>query len=163
MNRQEYNSCISIGLKGKKLSKEERKTEFCVTSKLCSKKAKTREEALKLCAMPKEEKIIDSDINNTNGDIFQELTCPDIHKVIIESVESAKGSLHSNNVITALEDINIIAAGLEGLENCITDKEGLDNIAKKVRSIYKQVESNAPKQDTITSLDNIATVLTKLS
>lgn len=53
MNKQEYNSCLATGLRGKTLGKEERKTEFCVVSKVCSKKASTREEALRLCSLPK--------------------------------------------------------------------------------------------------------------
>ncbi len=42
---------MSAGLKGKKgLSKEERQSLFCTTSRLCSGKASTEQEAAKLCA-----------------------------------------------------------------------------------------------------------------
>lgn len=57
MGRKEYARCVGQGLKGKKLSKEERKLEFCALSKLCSGKAKTREEALTICSQPKLPKI----------------------------------------------------------------------------------------------------------
>ena len=53
MDRKEYSRCVGDMLHGKKLSKEERQVEFCASSKLCSGKAKTREEALALCALPK--------------------------------------------------------------------------------------------------------------
>ena len=54
--RQEYASCVGQHMKGKKLSKPERQLEFCVASKLCSKKSSTREEAIRLCNLPKEPK-----------------------------------------------------------------------------------------------------------
>lgn len=56
MDRKTYNECIAKGLKGKQLNKEERKLEFCILSKLCSKKSKDRDEARELCLLPKEPK-----------------------------------------------------------------------------------------------------------
>lgn len=50
MGKEDYRNCVGAGLKGKTLGKEERKLEFCIISKLCSQKAKDREEAKKLCA-----------------------------------------------------------------------------------------------------------------
>jgi len=55
--RQEYTSCVGQGMKGKKLSREERQLEFCVVSKLCSQKTSNREEAIRLCNLPKEPKL----------------------------------------------------------------------------------------------------------
>lgn len=55
-SREEYRSCIAKGLKGKQLNKEERKLEFCIVSKLCSKKSKNREDAREVCLLPKEPK-----------------------------------------------------------------------------------------------------------
>lgn len=49
MDRKEYNSCVSKGLKGKQLSKDERKLEFCIVAKGCS-KGLSREEATRICA-----------------------------------------------------------------------------------------------------------------
>lgn len=44
-----YRQCMSTGLKGKKISDPlERRKEFCVLAKMCS-KAKTREEAERDC------------------------------------------------------------------------------------------------------------------
>jgi len=54
--REEYNACVSEGLKGKKLGKEERQQEFCIVAKLCSGKAQNRAEADALCSQPKEPK-----------------------------------------------------------------------------------------------------------
>lgn len=51
--RQEYAQCIGRGMQGKQLSKEERKLEFCVVAKLCSNKSPNREEALRVCKLPK--------------------------------------------------------------------------------------------------------------
>lgn len=53
MGRKEYAQCVGKGLRGKQFTKEERKLEFCTLSKLCSGKAKTREEALTICSQPK--------------------------------------------------------------------------------------------------------------
>lgn len=56
MNREEYNTCVAKGMTGKHLSGDERKLEFCVVAKTCSGKAKSREEAVRLCNEPKPEK-----------------------------------------------------------------------------------------------------------
>ena len=50
MSKEDYRNCVGEGLRGKTLGKEERKQEFCIISKLCSQRAKDREEAKKLCA-----------------------------------------------------------------------------------------------------------------
>ena len=57
MKREEYNACVSDGLKGKKLGKEERQQEFCIVAKLCSGKAQSRDEAKAICSQPKEPKL----------------------------------------------------------------------------------------------------------
>ena len=54
MKREEYNACVSRGLKGKKFEPGQRKTEFCILAKLCSGKSKTREDAKLVCSQPKD-------------------------------------------------------------------------------------------------------------
>ena len=49
-SRQEYNACVSTFLKGKQLTRPERKKEFCVAAKICSGKAGDRDMAAELCA-----------------------------------------------------------------------------------------------------------------
>jgi len=56
MDRAKYAKCVGDGLRGKTLGKAERKLEFCIVSKLCSSKAKDREEAMRVCSLPKEPK-----------------------------------------------------------------------------------------------------------
>lgn len=56
MDRAKYNSCVATGLRGKKLNAEQRRLEFCIVAKLCSGKAKDREEAKLVCSQPKEPK-----------------------------------------------------------------------------------------------------------
>jgi len=58
MPKTAYNQCVGDGLRGKQLSKEDRKRLFCVLSKTCSGKAQTQEEANEMCenAPPKEPK-----------------------------------------------------------------------------------------------------------
>ena len=56
MDQATYNKCIGDRMRGKKFSPEERKLQFCVSSKVCSKgisegKAKT------ICSLPKEPKL----------------------------------------------------------------------------------------------------------
>jgi len=53
MERAKYNACVANGLRGKELTKDERKLEFCVVAKVCSGKANNREEALTICSQPK--------------------------------------------------------------------------------------------------------------
>ena len=49
MKQEEYRSCVAKGLTGKTLKPNERKLEFCIVAKLCSKKAGSREEAELVC------------------------------------------------------------------------------------------------------------------
>ena len=45
-----YRRCMSEAMKGKKFpSMEDRYKEFCIQAKVCSQKAKDREEATKIC------------------------------------------------------------------------------------------------------------------
>lgn len=52
MDRAKYNSCMSPYMKGQ-MPVEERRLKFCVGSKLCSGKAKSEEEARRICSQPK--------------------------------------------------------------------------------------------------------------
>lgn len=58
MDRAKFSKCIGDGLRGKTLSREERKLEFCAVAKVCSGKSKTRDEALLICRQPKEPKTV---------------------------------------------------------------------------------------------------------
>lgn len=49
MKQEDYRKCVARGLSGKTLKPEERKLEFCVVAKLCSKKVSSREEAELIC------------------------------------------------------------------------------------------------------------------
>lgn len=51
MDRKAYNKCVGDGMRGKKLSGPERKREFCITAKLCSGKAGSRDEADQICQL----------------------------------------------------------------------------------------------------------------
>ena len=44
-----YSQCVGDAMRGKKLSPDERKREFCISSKLCSGKASARDDANRLC------------------------------------------------------------------------------------------------------------------
>lgn len=52
MDRQKYNQCMIPHMRGSK-TKEQRQKDMCVGAKICSGKAKTKEEAVKLCSVPK--------------------------------------------------------------------------------------------------------------
>ncbi len=58
MDRAKYTSCVGSGMKGKSLTREERQMEFCIVSKLCSGKAKGRDEAKVICSQPKPPKPV---------------------------------------------------------------------------------------------------------
>lgn len=53
MSQKDYRACMAKGMQGKTLTKEERKLEFCTLAKLCSKKTSSREEAQRMCSLPK--------------------------------------------------------------------------------------------------------------
>lgn len=55
MDRKAYNECMRPYITGSK-PKEQRKLDFCVGAKLCSQKASSREEAERICSLPKEPK-----------------------------------------------------------------------------------------------------------
>lgn len=67
MKREEYNACVADGMRGKKLSREERNLEFCIVAKRCSGKAKDREEAKILCSQPKEPKPVKASRRKADG------------------------------------------------------------------------------------------------
>jgi len=73
MDRKTYNQCIASGLKGKKLSRDERQLEFCVVSKLCSKKASNRGEAERICKLPKPPKSTRSRTPRSEKAIIKEI------------------------------------------------------------------------------------------
>lgn len=52
MNRQEYNQCMVKFITGKDKSKEQRKLDFCIGAKVCS-KGLSEEEAEEICSQPK--------------------------------------------------------------------------------------------------------------
>jgi len=52
MDRAKYNACMSPFIRGKDKTKEERQMGFCVGAKLCSGKAKSEDEARKICNQP---------------------------------------------------------------------------------------------------------------
>jgi hypothetical protein len=58
MDRTEYNSCMSPWIKGKGISQEDRRLNFCAGAKVCTGKASSIEEAKKICLSqpPKEPK-----------------------------------------------------------------------------------------------------------
>jgi len=55
MHKQEYQGCMTKNLQKlqKGISTDERKLSFCSFAKLCSGKAPTMEEAMKICREPK--------------------------------------------------------------------------------------------------------------
>ena len=52
MNREEYNACMAPYMQGSK-TKEQRQHDMCIGAKICSGKAKTEEEADKICSIPR--------------------------------------------------------------------------------------------------------------
>ena len=58
MKREEYNACMCKGMTGKKLSKDERKLEFCVVAKTCVNPNMSRDEAASVCKLPKPPKAV---------------------------------------------------------------------------------------------------------
>jgi len=53
MDRAKYNTCMRPYIEGKGKSKEQRKLDFCTGAKICSQKASSQEEAIRLCSLPK--------------------------------------------------------------------------------------------------------------
>lgn len=53
MDREAYNECMKPHMAGKGKTKEERRVGMCVGAKLCTGKAKTEDEAIRICSIPK--------------------------------------------------------------------------------------------------------------
>lgn len=56
MKREDYNQCMRPYITGSK-PKEQRKLDFCIGAKVCSSKAKNKEEAKQMCMLPKTPKL----------------------------------------------------------------------------------------------------------
>ena len=49
MDRAAFNRCLGQHLRGKKLTRDQRKMAWCVAAKVCSGKAKDEKEAVQVC------------------------------------------------------------------------------------------------------------------
>jgi hypothetical protein len=114
MNRQEYNACISSGMKGKQLSKEERRLEFCIVAKTCSGKAKNREEAMLICSQPKEPKAVKAAKRSGKS----------CEKGAVELAQCVMGYLEDSEIYKQVMNINSAGAAIaDALMECQCDSQ----------------------------------------
>lgn len=101
MDRQKYARCVGEGLKGKHLTKEARQMEFCVVSKLCSGKSKSREEAQLVCSQPKPLKPVRG-LRRVRGDSCEK-DAVRLSACIVERIDMNLAS-NVNSIETAIAD-----------------------------------------------------------
>jgi hypothetical protein len=111
VDRAAYNACVGEGMKGKHLTKDERKLEFCIASKLCSGKAGDRDEAQRLCSLPKPPKE------------------PKLRRHRAEATPAPDDACDLNQFLDVASQFNNVYIGVLG-SNCAPCRE-LDRMIKK--------------------------------
>lgn len=102
MDRADYNACMSQGMSGKELSKEERRREFCVVAKMCSGKAKDRDSASNLCSRGRE----DANGRSERANKRHSKVCLDKDtKILIQNIIKSQGLEDQDFILSALERI----------------------------------------------------------
>ncbi len=130
MDRALYNSCIGGKLKGLHLSKEERKLEFCIVSKVCSGKAADRDAAIAACNVPKLSKWV-------KGAKAKEpdLPCPERRNRVLSSLDSIVQQLKSGQT----EETKALAGlVMQDIFACHQD-DGLPQLAKEAMDEVKDL------------------------
>ena len=100
MSRVEYASCVGKGLKGKKFTRDERRLEFCILSKLCSHKSKDREEAKFICSQPKEPKPLKARAGKGQGK-YCDKEVLELSQCMVENIDMSLAS-NINSIGTAI-------------------------------------------------------------
>ena len=104
MDRVKYNTCMSPHMKGKGLTKDERRMKMCVGAKLCTGKANTEKEAIALCNLPREPKpgsvkkargvnpcVRDVTARVASGELPQDTDVLDVCREVMDQVEEEPG------------------------------------------------------------------------
>ena len=105
--REEYNSCIKKFISGTGKTPEQRRLSFCIGAKICSHKAKTEEEAKKICLLPKPDKPDKSeDSEKKTRKSHKKNDCtPCIGKDIIKALYDGDSDLMDSLMEGPLKDI----------------------------------------------------------
>ena len=124
MDRAQYNTCMSPHMKGTGLTKEQRQRKMCIGAKLCTGKAKTEEEAIALCNVPKEPKaasvkkargvnpcVRDVTARVESGELPQDTDVADVCSEVMDQVEEEPGvkvKIGSRKKILSMEEFERI-------------------------------------------------------
>ncbi len=130
-SRQEYNSCMRPYITGKDKTKEERRTGFCIGAKICSGKAKTEDEAVKLCNKPKLPKWA------KGGEKTEEekpLPCPERMHVVALNIDSIIGIVKAGQTDNIKETLS---KTLKDIHEC---REGQDDLIALATDTFEEVK-----------------------
>ncbi|MFA5378445.1 MAG: hypothetical protein WC455_22010 [Dehalococcoidia bacterium] len=148
MDREKYNSCLAEGLKGKTLSKEERKSEFCIQAKICSGKASSRSEAEKKCAERVDKNTADIDVS----------TCPALlSDVVNQRIDVITLAMKSGD----LKEVSpVIEQTLSDVVACRPDlKDFTNDVFKGINSMSGRYYFKGEIRDAIDNLKLLAALL----
>lgn len=155
-NRQEYAQCVGSHMKGKKLSKEERKLEFCIAAKTCSGKTKTREEAETICSRPKLPKWAKQNIENQ----APSLSCDERMTRTAENIDAIALQLKTGEVA---EVKSVAAQVLDDLIKCRAADKELIALAEMsmsdINTLSKRHYLKGEAKDTINQLKAIKEII----
>ncbi len=87
MPRQEYTDCMVPHISGTGKTKEQRLMSFCIGAKLCSKKARTKEEARQICSQPKPAKETKAKRGKRNKELNCEQEIEQLVPCIVDHID----------------------------------------------------------------------------
>jgi len=132
MDRAAFNSCMRPYMGGKGKSKEERRMNMCIGAKLCTGKAKTEEEALKICNKPKLPKWA----KEGKKEEEENLTCPQRDERLRATITETKDTMKSGQT----DDLKpLLARSLKDIHTCHADDDDIVKLADDTFSNVKEV------------------------
>jgi hypothetical protein len=138
-SREEYNKCMRPHMTGSK-TKQQRKLDFCIGSKLCSSKAQTEEEALHLCSniALKQKQQTPSATNNP---------CASVIDMATWVQQPGDGSVCRPCLLAPVTQWYMDVLKTHGMDNLAADLEGaVDGGEAALASKLDEVKSKVPPE-----------------
>ncbi len=131
MDRATYNACIGNAMRGRQLTRQERKAAFCIASKVCSGKAANEEEAGRICALPKAARAAKTKPNEP------QLPCADRMARVKNSLETMELKVKSGQ---AEEVVDLAKQTLGDVETCVAEP-GTVELFREAMDVVKKLGS----------------------
>ncbi len=158
--REEFNVCMKPHISGKDKTKEERKLGFCIGAKLCSGKAKTEEEAIKLCNQPKVPKWAGGEKKEKAEELEEKLTCPQRMERTLKNLETITGLIKEGKS----EEIKApLVQAIKDIHECGTDeiKALANDVFSEIKNTTKDYYFKGEGREMVNSLNMVRNLLTE--